>query len=197
MYDYRKLTPEQKAITLRYRALRGHPLHAPPHLHDVSGWFRISTATYEHTRHFATDEDRAWLVRDLLRELDEAEIKCSAWVVLSDHYHLLVHCQPLSTISEPLRRVHARTARALNRRAGVTGRQVWYRFGDRRIRDERHYYTTLNYIHYNPVKHGYVDRPVEWACSSVHAYLERFGVEWLRDLWRHYPPRDYGKGWDW
>lgn len=76
-------------------------------------------------------------------------------MVLPNHYHLLAHCVPLSVISEPLRRVHARTARELNRRAGLMGRQVWYRYSDRLMRDDRHYYTTLNYIHYNPTKLGY------------------------------------------
>ena len=64
------------------------------------------------------------------------------------------------------------------------------------MRNERHYYTTLNYIHYNPTKHNYAKRPLDWNCSSLHCYKEHFGIEWLRDLWRQYPVLDYGKGWD-
>ena len=30
---------------------------------------------------------------------------------------------------------------------------------------------TLDYIHYNPVKHGYVTRPSEWPHSSIHRYI--------------------------
>ncbi len=59
------------------------------------------------------------------------------------------------------------------------------------------YYYTLNYIHFNPTKHGYVQKPLEWPGSSVHWYLQPRGVEWLRDARREYPMRDYGKGWDW
>jgi len=197
MYLYRTLTPEQKAEILRYRRLMGYPRHSPPHLHKVDGWFLITAATYEHKRHFFTEDARAWLLSELLKELQAANIPYRAWIVLPNHYHILVQCLPLSVISQPLRRVHARTARELNRREGIMGRQVWYRFSDRQIRNERHYYTTLNYIHYNPTKHGYVQKPLDWACSSAHWYLEHFGIEWLRDLWREYPVRDYGKGWDW
>ena len=197
MYRYRTLTPEQKAEVLRYRRLMGYPLHSPPHLHKVDGWFLITAATYEHKRHFCTEDAQAWLLSELLKELQVADIPCRGWVVLPNHYHILVQCRPLSVISQPLRRVHARTARELNRREGLMGRRVWYRFSDRQIRNERHYYTTLNYIHYNPTKHGYVPKPLDWACSSVHWYLEHFGIEWLRDLWREYPVRNYGKGWDW
>lgn len=197
MYRYRTLTPGQKAEVRRHRQLRGYPTHEPPHLHQADGWFLITAATYEHKPRFCTEADRAWLLQELMTELQTAGIPFGGWVVLPNHYHLLVQCKPLSTISQPLRRVHARTARELNRREGLTGRQIWYRFNDRQMRSERHYYTTLNYIHYNPTKHGYAQKPLCWACSSVHWYLEAFGIEWLRDLWRTYPVRDYGKGWDW
>jgi len=197
MYNYRKLTPEQKAEVLNDRIFKGYPLHEPPHLHKVEGWFLITSATYEHQPHFHSEEHTLWLIEELFRELNIAGITCNGWVVLPNHYHLLVQCNPLSTISEPLRRVHARTARELNAREGITGRRIWYRFTDRAIRNDRHYYTTLNYIHYNPTKHGYVEKPLDWTCSSVHWYLEHFGIEWLRDSWRQHPIRDYGKGWDW
>ena len=197
MYRYRTLTPEQKTEVLRQRQLRGLPLHEPPHFHDAEGWFLITAATYEHKRYFQTEEDQAWLLGELLKELQVVKIAIGGWVVLPNHYHLLVQCQPLSVISQPLRRVHARTARTLNRWEGVSGRKVWHLFSDRQIRSERHYYTTLNYIHYNPTKHSCVQRPIDWACSSLHWYQKHFSIEWLRDLWTTYPVRDYGKGWDW
>ena len=39
-------------------------------------------------------------------------------------------------------------------------------------------------------------KPLEWAQSSAHWYVEHLGIEWLRDAWRQHPVRDYGKGWD-
>ena len=75
-------------------------------------------------------------------------------------------------------------------------RKVWYRWCDRAIRSERHYYTTLNYIHYNPVKHSLVKSPYEWVESSVHWYLQAYGRQWLRDSWTQYPVQDYGSDWD-
>ncbi len=79
----------------------------------------------------------------------------------------------------------------------LTVRKNWHLFSDRQIRNDRHYYTTLNYIHYNPPKHNYAKKPLDWDCSSLAWYDEKhFGIEWLRDLWRQYPILDYGKGWD-
>jgi putative transposase len=58
---------------------------------------------------------------------------------------------------------------------------IWQRrFWEHRIRDERDFDQHVNYIHYNPVKHGYVQRPVDWPHSSIHRYI-RQGVltaEW-------------------
>ncbi|MBI5396810.1 MAG: transposase [Verrucomicrobia bacterium] len=197
MYAYRTLTPQQKAEVLEYRRRNAHPLHAPPHFENVEGWFLITAACYEHRHHFAAEEDRAWLWDELMKELKAAGIHCAGWVIIPNHYHLLLRCPSLAVISKPLQLVHGRTSRELNRRAGVSGRKVWYRFTDRQIRDDRHYHATLNYIHANPVKHGYVDSALRWPWCSVHWYVEHFGLDWLRDAWREYPVRDYGKGWDW
>ncbi|MGQ9681052.1 MAG: hypothetical protein ACUVX9_00790 [Anaerolineae bacterium] len=95
-----------------------------------------------------------------------------------------------------MRIVHGLTARCWNQEEDRSGRQVWYRYSDRAIRSDRHYYVSLNYIHHNPVKHHYAPSPYGWQPSSVHWYLEHKGREWLRDLWMRYPVRNYGKGWD-
>jgi putative transposase len=59
-----------------------------------------------------------------------------------------------------------------------------------------HYYRTINYIHANPVKHGYTDDSNEWPWSSLVGYMERYGREQLRDWWASYPITGYGAGWD-
>lgn len=64
------------------------------------------------------------------------------------------------------------------------------------MRSEAHYYTTLNYIHNNPVKHGYASKWTDWPFSSVHWYLDVKGRKWLEDVWRSYPVLNYGDKWD-
>jgi len=55
-------------------------------------------------------------------------------------------------------------------------RGVWQRrFIEHTIRDEQDFARHADYIHYNPVKHGLVDSPVQWRCSSFHRYV-RIGV---------------------
>jgi len=54
----------------------------------------------------------------------------------------------------------------------------------------------MNYVHNNPVHHGYVDRWTDWPWSSAEKYLEAVGRDRASEIWREYPLLDYGKKWD-
>ena len=119
------------------------------------------------------------------------------WTVLPNHYHVLLGIGVFDDLPPALKKPHGATAREWNTADGVVGkRRVWYRFSDRKIRNENHFYRALNYVHYNPVKHGYVRSVYDWPWSSVHNYLEVRGREWLREAWRENPPERMGRGWD-
>ncbi len=46
---------------------------------------------------------------------------------------------------------------------------VWQRrFWEHHIRDDAEFAACVGYCHINPVKHGFVERPEDWAWSSVH-----------------------------
>lgn len=72
---------------------------------------------------------------------------------------------------------------------------IWQRrFWEHRIRDERDFVQHIDYIHYNPVKHGLVNRPVDWPFSSIHRYIGQ-GV--LPENWGESPlALDSGIGWE-
>lgn len=69
--------------------------------------------------------------------------------------------------------------------------RVWYQYIDHVIRDERDYFMHFNYIHQNPVKHGFVERLGAYKFSSIHRWLEEAGKEWLADCFRDYPVVDF------
>ena len=197
MYDYRKMTLEERQQVLKERSARGFPLHSPPHFHGIGGHYLITAACYEHRHIFEHTEDLSYLADELLNALKTAAIQPQVWVFLPNHYHFLAHVEEIGIISETLRVAHSRIATHVNGRHHQRGRKVWYRFSDRLIRNEQHYLATINYIHHNPVKHGYVDDADAWAWSSIHNYVETQGEHWLAQTWKEYPILDYGKGWDW
>jgi putative transposase len=196
MYEYRKLTTHQRQQLVEERLARGYPPHQPPPPVREARYFLLSGACFEHRHHLNTPERRQTVLDHHFEQFIEQGMAIQAWVVLTNHYHLLVDVNDFDALGKIFSLVHGRTAFAWNLEENAQGRKVWYRYSDRAIRSERHYYTTLNYLHYNPVKHGLVKSPYDWRWSSVSWYLEHHGREWLRDLWERYPIREYGKGWD-
>jgi putative transposase len=204
MYEYRKLTPEQRAEVIQQRLARGYPPHSPPHPIKDQAFYLLTAACYEHQSHINSEGRQKHLLDLLFEQFTACGIELRGWVVLPNHYHVLVYLgdacsedlSPYKQVEKVLRRIHGSTSRYWNLEDDTVGRKVWYRYSDRAIRSERHYYTTLNYIHYNPVKHRWTKLPYAWSCSSVHWYLKQQGREWLRDGWVRYPVKDYGREWD-
>jgi len=97
-----------------------------------------------------------------------------AWVVMPNHVHVLI--EPLKGTTLP-RIVHAWKSYSakviLKTNAGEppalpAKRQLWQPdYWDRYIRNERHYRSTIDYIHQNPVKASLVARAEEWPWSSA------------------------------
>lgn len=196
-YDYRKLTPAERAEVVKGRRERGYPLHAPPHPFRQAGCYLITAANFEHVNVMSTPARRSDFERDLLVTLASAGAEMDGWVVLPNHYHALLNVPSLDDISPALKLLHGRTSRRWNLEDTLTGkRRVWYKFFDCVIRDNVHYFRALNYIHYNPVKHGHAEDVYEWQWSSLFLYYDDKGRDWLRQTWRTYPPGDFGKGWD-
>lgn len=204
MYEYRRLTPEQKLQIVQQRKLLGFPPHEPPHPVRDQIFYILTAACYEHRCHMKSEQRRQQILNLLFEKFINLGMEIRAWVVLPNHYHLLVKVNSgvqasttkFDNLGQIFRSVHGVASRQWNLEDNVTKRKVWFRYADRAIRSEGHYYTTLNYIHYNSVKHGWAKSPYDWGESSVHWYLEHYKRQWLRDLWVKYPVRDYGKEWD-
>ena len=47
------------------------------------------------------------------------------------------------------------------------------RFWERQILDDHDYEKYMDYLHYNPVKHGYVKAMTDWPHSSFHRYVRQ------------------------
>jgi len=196
MYDYRGMTPEQQRAIVEQRKERGFPWHRPPTV-ETGRQYRLITATcYEHRKHLNTAARLAWFERQLLDLINALDLPCAGWCVLPNHEHTFVRTREVALLKKELGKLHGRTSFHMNREDNARGRQVWYRCQDRYMRSLAHFYTTLNYIHNNPVKHGYVEKWQEWPFSSCHWYLETKGRDWLLKLWQDYPLMGYGDKWD-
>lgn len=71
-------------------------------------------------------------------------------------------------------------SKILKREKGIWQRRYW----EHAIRDEADFGKHIDYIHFNPVKHGHVARVADWPHSSFHRYVERgeLPLDWGGDM---------------
>lgn len=97
-------------------------------------------------------------------------------VVMPDHLHMIMtlppndsnYSQRLGFLKSSFSRQIKSSERISISRQDKRERGIW----QHSIRDELDYSHHLDYIHYNPVKHGYVKSPSEWEYSSIHRYID-------------------------
>jgi putative transposase len=197
-YLGRQLTPKQRVELLAWRKERAHPWHSLPHRPN-SGQLRylISAACFEHRQYIGQSPERLdTFTQDLLAVLSTHTSQIISWCVLPNHYHLLVETPDLEGCLHKLGRFHGRTSHAWNSSDDTRGRKVFFRALERAMRSDRHFWATVNYVHHNAVRHGYVRRWTDWRWSSATEYLARTGVNEAKRIWCDYPIHEYGAGWD-
>jgi putative transposase len=126
--------------------------------------------------------DIEWL-RDAVRKAKaKAPFHIDAWVVLPDHMHCMWTLPPgdcgfsarwqwiKTDFSKRVPRGEGRSAS----RASKGERGIWQRrFWEHAIRDDDDYGTHMDYIHFNPVKHGFVPNAADWKYSTFNRCVAR------------------------
>jgi len=161
--------------------------HAPTHLFiDIYPYF-ITSGTYLKKHNFASTQMKRILL-DIIQEiLYKNSDELLAWVILSNHYHLMINFKDPFLLPEIIKKFHSKSAVILQKIEKQQNKKVWYNYWDRCIRDERDCYSKLNYIHFNPVKHGYVENPLDYDFSSYKYYLDKLGSAKLVKIITDFP----------
>jgi putative transposase len=110
-----------------------------------------------------------------------------AYAFMHDHFHLLAFVPATTDISKIMHSIQRnftldyKKAHSLDSQVNMWQRGFW----DHVIRDERDFSNHFHYIHYNPIKHGYVSRPEDYPHTSFSAYAKR---GWYEIGWGHTEP---------
>ncbi|MCX7721651.1 MAG: transposase [Verrucomicrobiae bacterium] len=196
-YLWRTLTPWQRAALLAWRKRHSFPWHSPPHARFGRGTYHLTAACLNHAHYIGRSCERMReFCEALLAALAPVTTGIHAWCVLPNHYHLLVSVPDLRDATRALGRLHGQLSFRWNQEEQMRGRKVWHAAADRFIRSARHFWATMNYIHHNPVRHGYVKRWQDWPYSSAREFLSAVGPDEAERIWRAFPVKDYGAGWD-
>lgn len=155
------------------------------------GTFFFTVALLERKQRLLTDH--VDLLREAFRKVHQKRpFHIDAIVVLPDHLHCVWTLPPddpdFSTRWRLIKTAFVRgipTGERLSpRRQRVGERGIWQRrFWEHMIRDERDFATHLDYVHYNPVKHGHVQRVADWPHSSFHRYVHEgvYSLDWAAE----------------
>ena len=159
---------------------------------DIKGgtyFFTVNLAKRQHT-----------LLADHIHGLWEAILavkgrhpfRLDALVVLPDHLHAIMTLPPgdnrfptrwrliKANFSQRVPRLEKiNSSRKSKGERGLWQRRYW----EHLIRSDLDYHRHVDYIHYNPVKHGYVKKPGHWPYSGIHGYIAKglLSADWGAD----------------
>jgi putative transposase len=135
----------------------------------------IVGVTQDRQRLFAEDANVVLLRETLRRVKDLYPFTMHAYVFLPEHFHILIFVPETTNISKLMQSWQRNFTLNYKAARGITrSLHLWQRgFWDHVIRDANDYERYFHYIHYNPVKHGYVQRASEYPHSSFHEHMKR------------------------
>lgn len=141
-------------------------------LYIPGGTYFFTVNLADRSRRLLTDHIAA--LRQSWREVEQDHaFSTLAAVVLPDHLHVIWTLPPGDAdFSTRLRLLKSGFTRRL-RASGVIARdeKIWQnRFWEHAIRDDRDLENHINYVHFNPVKHGHVAEIPDWPYSTWRRY---------------------------
>jgi putative transposase len=158
--------------------------------------FYIPESTWFFTVNLAERKNNNLLIDniDLLRDAfkyvkQQKPFHMNAVVIMSDHLHC-IWSLPLNDADFSIRwnllkgrfsrgippNERISTSRETRRERGIWQRRFWAHLIENQDDFNRH----VDYIHWNPVKHGKVNKVVDWPYSSFHRYVKQsvYSNEW-------------------
>lgn len=153
----------------------------------------FTVVTYRR-RAFLCDEDVRTALREaILKVSGQYLFQIDAWVLLPDHLHAIWTLPPGDArfalrwqqikrhvtlcCGERLQKAEwMNDSKIKHRESTLWQRRYW----EHQIRDDVDYQHHMDYLHYNPVKHGLVERVRDWPYSSFHRHITAgvYGEDW-------------------
>lgn len=141
----------------------------------------ITIVTHNRNPIFTTDPAYNLVLHTMSVMEKRFDLHFSAYVILPDHIHWLIspnNADYSKVVFSFKRRI---SARITNIAPVSKGTKIWLdRFWERTVRNEVELAKFVEYIHFNPVKHGFAQEPSEWRVSSFNDYVARgiYTVDW-------------------
>ena len=134
--------------------------HAPEHRLGERGTYILTCGTYLKAHRFRGRERLQFLHNQLLALAEKYGWSLEAWAVFSNHIHFVGKSPAAESDATSLVKLmseyHTSTSTFINELDGTPGRTNWHNYRETRLTYEKSYFSRLNYVHQNAVKHRLV-----------------------------------------
>ncbi len=149
----------------------------------AGGTYFLTVVTYRRQK-ILTLPNNIVLLRKAFKKVHKKHpFKIDAFVLLPDHFHCIISL-PVDNVdySTRIRLIKSAFSRDCEHnllpvnssRQKKKEKAIWQRrFWEHCIKDTNDLNTHIDYIHYNPVKHGLVKSPKNWKYSSFRLYVRK------------------------
>jgi putative transposase len=153
---------------------------APKRHGSVPGTYFVTSRTWEGRAIFKTEPPCEIFTESLFHYRDEGAYKLHEFVLMPDHFHVLLTLGDDITLECTVQFIKGGSAKRI-REALLFRFPVWQRgFSDHRIRDAADYNVRLHYVAQNPVKKHLATGPSEYRWSSASGAFQM--DEWPQGL---------------
>ena len=144
------------------------------------GFYHITARGNEKRPIFRIERDFLRFVGRFERIYERYGVLIHAYVLMTNHYHLLLET-PRENLSTALHDLNTAYTNYFNRRHDRVGHLFQGRYRSIVVEKDSYLLELSRYIHLNPVRAGMVKRPEAYRWSSYPCYLSsEFCPEWLR-----------------
>lgn len=116
---------------------------------------------------------------------EKIKFEIDAIVILPNHLHMIIQPDDNKTYPNIIKRIKVDFSRNIDvtkiedyeeseSKKSKNEKDIWQRrYWEHTITDENDLYSCIDYIHYNPVKHGLVKQAREWKYSTFEKYVKQ------------------------
>lgn len=115
--------------------------------------YHVMSRCLDHCRLFSDDEDRAYFVSLLDIYLQRTNTRCYAWVLMRNHYHLLIRCSD-HELWELMKPLNMRYAQYHQKKTHRRGALFMDRYKSIVTQDQNYVQELVRYVHLNPIRAG-------------------------------------------
>lgn len=153
-------------------------------LEHAGAIWHVTSRGNERRAIFRNDRDRRFFLDTLAAVVDLHDWRLYAWVLMRNHFHLLVETPRVPTLSRGVKRLNETYAQWFNARHKRVGHLMQGRFKSILIERETHLLELLRYIVLNPVRCGAVEFAGEWRWSNYRSTAGlALAPRWLEVEW--------------